>query len=72
MIGSRVPKVTWMRVASPLHSITEEMSTAICCWLMPMLGPSSSGTATVAPNMVSVCCNPSTTARPNGGRSLRP
>ena len=35
--------------------LTELISTAICEASMPMAGPSSKGTETVAPNMVSTC-----------------
>ena len=72
MMGSRLPAVTWITVAIPLHNITDEIRIPICVGFIPMLGPSRSGTETVAPNMVKTCWIASTTARPMGGRSSIP
>jgi hypothetical protein len=71
IIGSREPKVTCTSVATPLHSMTEEISVAMlrawasacAAWIAGSApastghnaGPNSSGIATVEPNMVKTC-----------------
>jgi hypothetical protein len=73
MIGSRVPKRTWIQVAIPEQIITAETSRAISSGVIPIAGPSRSGTATVAPNIVSTCCSASPAAFGHGrGTSSRP
>lgn len=72
MIGSRVPKRTCSQVAIPEQIITADTSTPISSGVIPIAGPSRSGTATVAPNMVSTCWRASPAALGQGrGTSSR-
>jgi len=71
-MGNREPKVVCSSVATPLHSITDEISKLVCSSDIPIAGPNSRGTDTVEPNIVNTCCAASTTARGQGGRSSTP